>query len=136
MLPEIRHLILCDDIAIDPNNYHRLNILGLMTSIRSAAVPPFPVVRPHFVALVVWSGGQGTAELTLRIVDDESGKRVFRTRPRQVRFVGDKAAVGGVVFRIRNCSFPAAGLYWVEVQLGGQIIGRQRLFLRPDEIAS
>jgi len=74
--------------------------------------------------------------LTLQIIEEGTGNAVFQTRPRQVRFVGDAAAVGGVVFRIRNCSFPAAGLYWVQVLLGGLVIARQRLFLRPEEIAS
>jgi hypothetical protein len=130
MQPDVIHLILCDEIQIDTNNFHRCNVIGLMTSIRSTAGPAFPVVRPQFVALVVWTGGQGTGELLLRIIEDSTGNAVFRTRPRQVRFVGDAATVGGVVFRMQNCAFPAAGLYWVEVLFAGSVIARQRLFLR------
>ena len=40
------------------------------------------------------------------------------------------AAIGGVVFDIRNCVFPAAGLYWVEVLFSGQVIARKRLIIR------
>lgn len=130
MGPDVLHLILCDEVQIDPNDYHRCNVLGLITSIRSADTPSFPVVRPQWFALVVWIGGHGSGELVLRIVEDRSTSTVFRTRPRQVRFVGDAAAVGGVVFRIQNCTFPAAGLYWVEVLFAGSVIARQRLFLR------
>jgi hypothetical protein len=130
MEPDVLHLILCDGVRTDPHNYHRLNVLGLVTSIRSTAMPPFPVVHPLLVALVVWVGGQGTGDLALRIVEDSSGRIVFRTRPRQARFVGDPSAVGGVVFHARNCSFPAAGLSWVEVLFAGSVIARQRLFLR------
>jgi hypothetical protein len=100
MALEVLHLILCDRVETDPDNYHRCNIFGLITSIRPAAVPRFPVVHPQLVAFIVWTGGQGTGELMLRIIEDRSGKTVFRTRPRQVRFVGDPDAVGGVVFRI------------------------------------
>lgn len=130
MEPAVLHLILCDDVQTDPNNYHRCNILGLITSIRSITVPPFPAVHPQLLALIVWIGGQGTGELTLRIIEDRSTRTIFGTRPRQVRFVGDAAAVGGVLFRIQNCSFPAAGLYWVEVLFAGSVIARQQLFLR------
>jgi hypothetical protein len=130
MGPDVLYLILCDAAQADPQNYNRLNVLGLMTSIRSTAQPPFPVVRPQFLAAVIWIGGHGAGVLQLRIVADRSGHTIFRTRPRQVRFVGDPAAVGGITFRIQNCSFPAAGLYWVEVLFAGGVIARQRLFLR------
>jgi hypothetical protein len=130
MEPDIFYLILCNRVETDPANYHRCNVFGLITSIRSAVAPAFPVVQPDLVALAIWIGGHGTGELVLRIIEDRSATTVFRTRPRQVRFVGDVAAVGGVVFRIRNCSFPAEGLYWVEVAFAGSVIGRQRLFLR------
>jgi hypothetical protein len=129
MEPDVLHVILCHEVQTDPNNYHRCNIFGLITSIRSAVVPPFPAVQAQLRALVVWTGGQGAGELTLRIIEDRSASTVFRTRPRQVRFVGDHSAVGGVVFRIQSCSFPAAGLYWVEVLFAGSVIARQRLFL-------
>ena len=130
MEPDVLYLILCTEVQTDPNNFHRYNVLGLITSIRSLTVPPFPVVQPQLLALVVWTGGQGQGELTLRIIEDHTGLTIFRTRPRQVRFVGDATAVGGVVFRILNCSFQAAGLYWVEVMFAGSVIARQRLFLR------
>jgi Family of unknown function (DUF6941) len=130
MALEVLHLILCERVESDPSNYHRLNIFGLITSIRSSAAPPFPVRHAKMRALIVWSGGQGAGELELQIVDEISAKAVFRSRPRRVRFVGDSAAVGGVVFVIQNCVFPHKGLYWVEVLFSGQVIGRQRLFVR------
>ncbi len=33
-------------------------------------------------------------------------------------------------FEIRNCNFPAAGLYWVEVMCDGSLLARKKLFLR------
>jgi hypothetical protein len=130
MAPEVLHLILCDELRPDPDNYHRLNIFGLVTSIRSVA-PVFPLTHPKLIALLVWMGGQGSGELMLRVVNAQSGTAVFRTRPRQVRFAGAAEEVGGVVFRIQNCTFPATGLYWVEILFAGSPIARQRLFLRP-----
>jgi hypothetical protein len=130
MKPDVLNVILCDRVETDPNNYHRCNVFGLTASIRSAIAPPFPVVQLELIALVIWTGGHGAGELLLRIIEDRSASTVFRTLSRQVRFVGNASAVGGVKFRIRNCSFPAAGLYWVEVLFAGSVIARQRLFLR------
>jgi hypothetical protein len=130
MEPEVRHFVLCDDVRTDPSNYQRINVLGLITSIRSTADPPFPVVHPLLCALVILTGGQGTGELVLRIFHAPTGRVVFRSPTRQVRFLGDPEAVLGTLFRIRNCSFPEAGLYWVEVVFGGSVIARQKLWLK------
>lgn len=130
MTPDVVYLVLCERAQIDPNNLHRINLFGLLTSIRSTASPSFPVKRTQIAAVTVWTGGQGSGELICRVIQDTSGRPIFHTRPRPVRFVGDPTAVGAVIFNIRNCSFPAAGLYWVEVLFAGAVIARQRLFLR------
>jgi hypothetical protein len=59
-----------------------------------------------------------------------SGRIVFRSSPRQVRFVGAQEAVLGIVFRIRDCSFPMAGLCWIEVLFAGSVIARQKIWLK------
>jgi len=126
---EVRHLLLCDEVRTDPNNYQRIDVLGLMTSIRSTAVPPLPVVRPVLCALVLLTGGPGSGTLLLRIVHEQTGRIIFRSLPRSVRFVGDAEAVRGAVFRVRDCSLPMAGLYWVEVIFADAIIARQKVRL-------
>jgi hypothetical protein len=127
---EALQLIPCDDVTPDPANYHRLTVVGLLSVIRSRAAPPFPVVQPIFCVLLVVTGGQGAGELELRITQDVSGNQILRTRRRQVRFAGDPAAILPVKFEIRNCSFPAAGIYWVEAVWDGAILARRKLFLR------
>jgi hypothetical protein len=115
--PEVRYFILCEDVRTDPDNYHRINVFGLTTSISSAADPPFPVVRGLLCALLLFSDGHGNGELRV----------IFRSSPRRVRFVGDPEAVRGAVFGIRNCSFPMGGLYWVEAVFENSVIARQKL---------
>ena len=127
---EVLHFILCDRLETDPDNFNRCNLVGLITSVRSAAVPPFPVIHSQMQALVVWTGGQGTGEMMLRIIEDQSSNTVFRSRPRQVRFIGPAWAIGGVVFRVHNCGFPSAGLYWVEILFARAVVARQRLVVR------
>jgi hypothetical protein len=129
MWPVVQYLILCDDVQTDPNNLLRVNLFGLITTIRSTATPPFPVVRPMFCALVVLAGCQGVGELSLRIVQNTNGRIIFRTQPRRLRFTGSAQDAVGVTFRIRNCTFPDAGLYWVEVIYTGVVIGRRALRL-------
>jgi hypothetical protein len=129
MEPEVRYLILCDSVQTDPVNFLRVDVLGLMTHIRSTATPPFPVVRPRFSVLVILTGCRGVGELSLRIVQAATGRVVFRNQPRRVRFGDDPDEAVGIVFRIQNCSFPAAGVYLIELIYSGAVIARQRLRL-------
>lgn len=129
MEPECRYLILCDDVQADPQNLLRLNVLGLITHIRSVSTPPFPLVRPLFCVLVILIRCSGIGELSLRIVQSGTGRVVFRNQPRRVRFAGAPQEAVGVTFRIRNCSCPAEGLYWVEFVFSGTVMARQALSL-------
>jgi hypothetical protein len=81
MKPETLYLILCDEVRTDPNNYHRINIFGLNTTVRSTASPPFPVVHSLLCALLVLTGGQGSGELVLRIFHGQTGRVIFRNPP-------------------------------------------------------
>src|SRR5688572_22470741 len=112
---EVRHFFLCDDVRPDPKNLHRLDIRGLIVKIRSSARPPFPLSGQTFSVLSIMTHGHGSGKLQPRISDESSGTVIFRSVPRQVRFVGDPQAVLGIVFRVRNCTFPRTGLYWVEL---------------------
>jgi hypothetical protein len=61
-------------------------------------------------------------ELITRIVQESTHQVIFRTPPRQVRFVNDPEQSVGFLFRIQNCSFPEAGLYWVECLFSGTVL--------------
>jgi len=125
----VLYLIVCDDVRADPNNLLRLDVLGLMTHIRSTRKPPFPVARPRFCVLVLLTDCQGPAELALRIVQSDTGRIIFLNQPRRIRFVSAPREAVGIKFYINNCVFPSEGLYWVELLLEGAVVARQALRL-------
>jgi len=131
MEPEIVYLIICDDVVADPQNLHRLNLRGVVARLWSTARPPFPVTRPEICVFVLLTGGQGPTEIAVRIVQDAGGGAIFRTGIRRLHFRGQPSDVTGATFRLRRCTFPAAGLYWVEFLASRQVIGRQRLWILP-----
>jgi hypothetical protein len=125
MNPVVRYLLLCDDVQTDPNNVLRLNVTGLITHIRATGNPPFPVVRPIFCALLILTDCEGVGELSLRIVEDSTGRVIFRNPTRRVRFAGPPGDAVGVVFRVLNCRFDEPGLYWVELIFSGMVLASQ-----------
>jgi hypothetical protein len=38
--PTVRYLIICEDVQIDPENPHRVTLVGLLSAIRSLEQPP------------------------------------------------------------------------------------------------
>ena len=125
----VRYFILCDDVQADPNDLLRLNVLGLMTHIRSKRIPPFPVVRPRICVLVLLMGFQGPAELSLRIVQSGTHRIVFRNQPRRLQFVSTPQEAVGIKFYVNNCAFPKEGVCWIDLLDGGAVVARQALSL-------
>jgi|SRR5579884_3524253 len=128
--PEVLLMVLCEGVRTNSDDAQRIDVLGLMTAIRSVAEPPFPVRQPSLCALILLTSGHQVGELRLRILHDHTGHIVFQSARRQVRFVGDPEAVRGALFRVRNCTFPTDGLYWVELAFAGSVIARQKLWLK------
>jgi hypothetical protein len=126
---DVRYLILYDDVQPDPNNLLRLDVHGLMTHIRSRRVPPFPVMRPRFCVFLLLADCHGSAELTLRIVQAQTFRIIFRNQPRKVQFVSGNNEAVGIKFYVKNCVFPAEGLYWVELLESGFVVARQAISL-------
>jgi hypothetical protein len=126
MTPIVLHFIPCDDVSYGPGNLHRINVYGLTTKIRSEQTPSFPLHQILLTALIIFQGGHGVDEFVVRIKHKATGRIVTRSnRPRRVQFVGDPDEITGAVIRIRDCTFPTEGLYWIELVLGGQMIARQ-----------
>lgn len=126
MWPEVRYLILADTVSASPNNLLRVNIQGLLTHVRARG-GRFPLTHPLFNALLVLTKCTGPGDLSLRVVYDPTAHVVFRLAPRPVRFTGPADEAVGVVFKVRNCSFPNPGLYFVECLYSGGVIARQAL---------
>jgi hypothetical protein len=112
-------MLVCDDVQTDPANPHKVNVFGLIGTIRSVADPPFPLCHPQLCVYLVLTGGRGTGETTVAVVQADSDRLVFASLPHTLSFGTDPLAVRGLVFRILNGVFPEAGLYWVEFRYNG-----------------
>jgi hypothetical protein len=128
--PTVRSLIVCEDVQTDPENPRRVSLVGLLSAIRSLEEPPFPLLYRELCVFLQLTECRGPGEGRIEIHHEESGRVVFRTRTRTLPLRNDPLQVVGITFRIRNCLFQEAGLYWVQFWYNEQNIAQQPLVLR------
>jgi hypothetical protein len=57
------------------------------------------------------------------------GDRLVFASPEQTIHIQDRLQVKWVLFRLSNCPFPAAGLYWIQFYCAGELVADQPLQL-------
>jgi hypothetical protein len=128
--PVVRHMLLCDDVQHDPDNPVKLNVIGLANILRSTADPPFPFKHPQLCVYLHLTGGRGTGQAQVVAVHGDSDQVAFASPVNALSFGSDPLALVGVIFRMRNCPFPEAGLYWIQFRYNGKVIAQQPLVVR------
>ena len=129
LLPVVRHMIVCEDIPVDPVNPRRVTLVNLLSGIRSPSQPPFPFRCPKLCVYAQLTECRGTAEVHLQIEQADTQTSVFQTRLRKISFGNDPLQVFRMFSRIRGCTFPAAGLYWVQLWYNNVVIFQESLQL-------
>lgn len=128
--PTVRYLIICEDVQVDLVNPRRITLVGLIGSLRALGPTPYPLLRREFCVFLQMTECRGTAEGRVELQQADSGEAILRTSTRAMPLVNDPLEIVGVTFRIRNCLFPAAGLYWVQFWYNGRVLAQQSLLLR------
>jgi hypothetical protein len=130
ILPVARYVIVCNDWAPDPGNPRRVNIYGLLTNIESLDQPPYPLLYPEMCVFLALTEGRGRGDGQIVCTLEGTGQKIFETPLRPITFGPDPLEVVGVSFRIRDCPFPAAGLYLVQFWYNGAKVDERPLRLR------
>ena len=128
--PFVRHMLVCEDVRGDPNNAHVVNVFGLVSTIVSADEPPFPLRHAELCVYLQVTEGRGTGEGRIVAVHADSDQIAFASSAHAISLGTDPLAVLGIVFRIRDCVFPQAGLYWIQFWYNGKVIASQPLLVR------
>ncbi len=129
LLPVVRHMIVCEDIPVDPANPRRVTLVNLLTTIQSPSQPPFPFRYPKLCTYIQLTECRGVAEVQLQIEQADAQTGIFQTPLQRVSFGNDPLQVFSMSFRLRNCTFPSAGLYWVQLWYNGLVLYREPLML-------
>lgn len=106
------------------------SLIHLILNLRARAGQLYPLFLREFCVFAVLSEVRGPGTIRLKTVHADSSADVFSTRPRLVAFGTDPLEAYGVPFRLRNCLFPMAGLYWIQFCFDEDMLFQQELFLR------
>lgn len=128
--PTVRHLIVCEDVQVDPENPRRITLVGLIGSLRALGPTPYPLLRTEFCVYLQMTECRGPAEGRIELQHADSGEVIYRSTTRMMPLGDDPLEVVGVTFRIRNCLFQTPGLYWVQFWYNGRILAQEPLLLR------
>jgi hypothetical protein len=130
VVPIVRHMLVCDDVRLDPDNPHKVHVFGLVSTIQSSAEPSFPLLHPQLCIYLQVTGGRGSGEGEIVVVRADSEETGFASAAHALSFPANPLSVTGIVFRIQDCLFPEPGLYWVQFRYNEQTLAREPLLVR------
>ncbi len=127
--PIVQNLIVCEDIEVDPANPKRDKLVNVLRSIRSDDKPPYPHRHAKVCVLVLLTACRGQGEVRLEVREDETEDVIARTKTQTVSFPNSPLTVYRLRFRLRDCNFPAPGLYWIQFWYGDQMLDQEAITL-------
>lgn len=77
LLPVVRHMVVCEDIPVDPASPRRVTLVNLLTTIRSPSQPPFPLCYPELCAYIQLTECRGSGEARLQIEQADTQTAIF-----------------------------------------------------------
>lgn len=128
--PIIRHMLICDDVERAGTDRPKLNVLGVVHTIRAKPGQSFPLSHTGLCVYLVLTGGVGTGHIQIRITEADSETELFGSPIHEITYPADRHEISGVVLRVERCVFPRPGLYWVEFHHDGHMLRREPVTVR------
>jgi hypothetical protein len=103
-------MLVCDDVQASLTSPQKVNVYGLLNTIRSTGKEPsFPLQHSFCVYLAI-TGGRGSGEGRIVVMDAETEQVTFSGQGHIIEFDADPLKVLGAIFRLGACPFPRPGL--------------------------
>jgi hypothetical protein len=120
-------LTLCEKVIVE----ERTRNITLVSTFTKLFVDEFPSRPERFALAAVLTAGQGEATIDLVITRLETDEETYSMR-RRLRFPG-RLAEARLVFRIRDCSFPAPDQYEAILLVDGDWLARRKFSVEGRE---
>src|SRR4029077_3660824 len=103
----------------------KTDLVGIFNSIRA---PAFPHVQQHFVIFAQLIGGLGPMPFYFDVTLPQTGQLVHTTNTHVVSFPRRDKLIQ-LAYTMQGCSFPAPGVYLIELYCDGQWVADTSLEL-------
>jgi hypothetical protein len=128
--PTVRHMLICEDVRRPPKNPSKVDLVGLLTSIRVAGgIAAFPF-RCSFCVHVLLADGRGIGTGQVVVLNADTEEAVYLGSPHEIDCGSDPLRVLSATFRIPACPFPEPGLYWADFRYNENVLAREPLMVK------
>ena len=121
--PILKGIYVCDDVVGNPVGGKPM-IVNLWNATRVPAGASLPYTLKKLCVFACLRGGRGRSTFRLEVVRAETGDRIGRTRYFECDFA-DPNATMYTRLMLENVTFPAIGVYTVELFCGGTFLDDQ-----------
>ena len=128
--PQVRCLVLCEDVVPDPDCPGRISLMDLVSIVRATSRPPYPALVPQLCVFAQLTECRGTAELRVEIRVEITHEVIYRTPAIRTSSANDPLTIRGVTIRMRNLIFTRPGLYAVQLWHDDELLAEVPLLLR------
>jgi len=125
--PTALGLTICEKVIIEEGTRNAT----LVSTFTKLTVSEFPSPPQRFAVYAVLTDGAGDATIDLVVARLDTAEDVYKRRQR-VRFLNKLMEVV-VLFRVRDCSFPAPGRYQATLLVNGEWVAQRRFHIAAKE---
>ena len=125
VFPRVHAMIVCDRVARADQEGKVHNLTGARTEIRASS---FPYSHPQLWVYLQSTGHSGVTSYRLALTAAGADAELLSTAEHEVEFHGPLEVIV-LARRIRNCTFPRPGLYYVQAYFGDKLVNERLLVL-------
>ena len=112
LLPVVKSMVLCEDALPGPAGTGNVHLMNVFSNIRPRSEPAFPYHLAQLCVFLQLTDVEGQAPGHILGYHPDSGRIVLSSTRHPIQF-RDRLQVKWVVFRLKDCSFPEGGVYWM-----------------------
>jgi hypothetical protein len=115
-------------VLADPDRGN-VHVVGVFNAIRPRSRPAFPHRHAQFCAFVQLTDAVGEVPAHVVVTEATTQIPIARSATHRLAFPHRRFLLQ-TLFRLRHCTFPRAGVYWVQLYCHRRFLADQVLLLR------